>query len=98
MLTAVRVWNRLASIEVKRRAFHTAEFYRMTAAVVAPSRRGFLAGAASLAALSLAGCATQRMRIETPQFSQYYLTMYGPLLNEPYPVPAIDLTKLDPNM
>ena len=70
----------------------------MTAAVLAPSRRGFLAGAASLAAMSLAGCATQRMRIETPQFSEYYLAMYGPLPDEKFPVPAIDLTKLDPDM
>ena len=48
----------------------------MTAAVLAPSRRSFLAGGASLAALSLAGCATQRMKVaETPQFDQYYLSM-----------------------
>jgi lipoprotein-anchoring transpeptidase ErfK/SrfK len=70
----------------------------MTAAVLRPSRRNFLAGGASLAALSLAGCATQRMRVDVPQFSEYYLAMYGPLPDEDYPVPAIDLTKLDPNM
>lgn len=38
------------------------------------------------------------MRIDSPQFSDYYLTMYGPLPDEQFPVPAIDLTKLDPNM
>jgi lipoprotein-anchoring transpeptidase ErfK/SrfK len=70
----------------------------MTTTLSIPSRRGFLAGAASLAAMSLAGCATQRMRIETPQFSQYYLDMYGPLPDERFPVPAIDLTKLKPEM
>jgi lipoprotein-anchoring transpeptidase ErfK/SrfK len=71
----------------------------MTAAVLAPSRRSFLAGGASLAALALTGCATQRFQqTETPQFSEYYLAMYGPLPDEKYPVPAIDLTKLDPNM
>ena len=72
----------------------------MTAAVLVPSRRSFLAGGASLAALSLAGCATQRLQqVPTaPQFSDYYLTMYGPLPNEKFPVPAIDLTKLDPTM
>jgi lipoprotein-anchoring transpeptidase ErfK/SrfK len=70
----------------------------MTTVLSVPSRRGFLAGAASLAALSLAGCATQRMRIEMPQFSQYYLDMYGPIPDEKFPVPAIDLTKLDPDM
>jgi lipoprotein-anchoring transpeptidase ErfK/SrfK len=62
------------------------------------SRRGFLAGGASLAALSLAGCATERMRIEMPSFSQYYLDMYGPLPDERFPVPAIDLTKLKADM
>ncbi len=70
----------------------------MTDAVLFPSRRSFLAGGASLAALSLAGCASERMRISAPQFSDYYLTMYGPLPNEQFPVPAIDLTKLDPTM
>jgi lipoprotein-anchoring transpeptidase ErfK/SrfK len=70
----------------------------MTAAVLAPSRRGFLAGAASLAALSLAGCASQRMAVQTPTFSDYYLAMYGPLPDEQFPVPAIDLTQLKPDM
>lgn len=71
----------------------------MTAALVVPSRRSFLAGAASLAALSLAGCATsRRLTTDEPQFSEYYLQMYGPLPNEKFPVPAIDLTKLDPTM
>ncbi len=72
----------------------------MTAAVFAPSRRSFLVAGTSLAALSLAGCATSRRLTldEAPQFSQYYLSMYGPLPYEKFPVPAIDLTKLDPNM
>ena len=64
----------------------------MTAAVLGSSRRGFLAGAASLAAMSLAGCASERMRITTPQFSDYYLAMYGPLPDEKFPVPPIDLS------
>ena len=72
----------------------------MTADVLVPSRRAFLAGGASLAALSLAGCATSRRLdlTEQPQFSEYYLQMYGPLPNERFPIPAIDLTKLDPDM
>lgn len=72
----------------------------MSSAVIVPSRRAFLAGGASLAALSLAGCATSRRfeRIDQPQFSEYYLQMYGPLPNEQFPVPAVDLKKLDPNM
>src|SRR5215212_7353463 len=70
----------------------------MTTALSVPSRRSFLAGAASLAVLSLAGCATQRLRVEAPQFSEYYLQMYGRLPNERFPVPGIDLAKLDPQM
>src|SRR5437870_4464981 len=72
----------------------------MTAAVFVSSRRTFLVGGSSLAALTLAGCATSQRfeRIDQPQFSDYYLQMYGPLPNERFPVPAIDLTKLDPDM
>ncbi|HZY67551.1 MAG TPA: L,D-transpeptidase [Devosia sp.] len=72
----------------------------MTAAVLTPSRRAFIAGGASLAALTLAGCATsRRLEVpEAPQFSEYYLQMYGPIPNERFPIPAIDLTKLDPTM
>jgi lipoprotein-anchoring transpeptidase ErfK/SrfK len=72
----------------------------MSSAVIVPSRRAFLAGGASLAALSLAGCATSRRfdRIDQPQFSEYYLQMYGPLPNERFPIPAVDLKKLDPSM
>jgi lipoprotein-anchoring transpeptidase ErfK/SrfK len=72
----------------------------MTAVVSVPSRRAFLAGGASLAALTLAGCATSRRLelTERPQYSDYYLAMYGPLPNERFPVPAVDLNKLDPQM
>jgi len=70
----------------------------MTAAARRPSRRSFLVGGASLAAMTLSGCATERMRVLEPRFSDYYLSMYGPLPDEQFPVPAIDLTKLDPNM
>jgi lipoprotein-anchoring transpeptidase ErfK/SrfK len=72
----------------------------MTAVLSVPSRRAFLAGGASLAALALTGCATSRRveRIDQPQFSEYYLQMYGPIPNERFPIPAIDLNKLDPNM
>ncbi|MEO7222974.1 MAG: L,D-transpeptidase, partial [Devosia sp.] len=70
----------------------------MTAAVLVHSRRAFLAGGASLAALTLAGCATSRRLevIDRPQFSEYYLQMYGPIPGERFRVPAIDLSKLDP--
>lgn len=72
----------------------------MTTAIVAPSRRTFLLGAASLAGLALSGCATtsRRFQDDTPHFDPYYLQMYGELPNEKFPVPALDLTKLDPTM
>lgn len=57
-------------------------------------------GAASLAGLALSGCATsggQRLQPATPQFSDYYLKMYGPLPDEKFPVPAVDLTQLKPS-
>lgn len=74
----------------------------MSTLVTPTSRRGFMAGAASLAALSLAGCATSRsipfVEDEKPRFSDYYLQMYGPLSNERFPVPAVDLSQLKPEM
>jgi lipoprotein-anchoring transpeptidase ErfK/SrfK len=72
----------------------------MTAVALSPSRRSFLTGGASLAALTLAGCATQRLQTEPsrPPISDYYRSMYGALPDEKFPVPAIDLTQLDPAM
>ena len=72
----------------------------MTAVALTPSRRSFLTGGASLAALTLAGCATQRLQVAPsgPPISEFYRSMYGALPDEPFPVPAIDLKKLDPNM
>lgn len=67
--------------------------------LIQPSRRAFLAGAASLSALALSGCAlssTSRRFETTPKFSDYYLSMYGPLPDEKFPVPAVDLTQLKP--
>ena len=71
----------------------------MTTDAFRPSRRGFLAGGAGLAAMTLAGCSMDGLRTisdPAPRFSQYYLDMYGPLPDERFPVPAIDLSKLDP--
>jgi len=56
------------------------------------SRRSFLAGsAAGLGALGLAGCTTTdgMSSMEAAQF-------YGPLPNEKFPVPAVDVSKLHP--
>ena len=55
------------------------------------SRRSFLAGAgAGLGALGLAGCATDDLlRAEAAK-------AYGPMPDEKFPIPAVDIAKLDP--
>jgi len=64
------------------------------------SRRGVLALFASAGAAALAGCASTANQQEiiddaTPAGSDY-ARIYGPRLNEPYPIPAVDLQKIDP--
>lgn len=55
------------------------------------NRRFFLAGSgAALGALTLAGCATSGMSFAEAQ------RVYGPLPNERFPVPAADISKVDP--
>ncbi len=55
------------------------------------SRRSFLAGSAvSLGALGLGGCVTDGMSLAEAE------KVYGPLPQEKFPVPAIDVTKVDP--
>jgi lipoprotein-anchoring transpeptidase ErfK/SrfK len=58
------------------------------------SRRVFLAGAP----LALAGCASQdgQYIAAGPIVDPQYAEMYGALEGEPFPVPAIDLSKVDP--
>jgi len=59
------------------------------------SRRVFLLSAAS----ALAGCATtaqQPQPAPRPAISAYYYEMYGPINDEPFPIDAADLTKVDP--
>jgi lipoprotein-anchoring transpeptidase ErfK/SrfK len=69
----------------------------MTVVVPSLSRRTFLAGAASTAALALAGCSTSRtVPLSEPTFDPYYVRMYGPVTNEPFPIPAVDLRQLKP--
>lgn len=56
------------------------------------SRRSFLVGsAAGIGALGLAGCATtdDLMRAEAAK-------LYGPLPDEKFPIPAVDISKVDP--
>jgi lipoprotein-anchoring transpeptidase ErfK/SrfK len=62
------------------------------------SRRSLLSGAASLAALALAGCSTTRtLPTAEPTFDPYYVRMYAAVANEPYPIPAVDLRQLKPS-
>ena len=63
------------------------------AAACAPlGRRSFLLGAtASLGALGLGGCVTG----DTMSLAEAS-RVYGPLPNEKFPVPAVDVTKVDP--
>lgn len=65
-------------------------------------RRGFMTGAASLFALTAAGCATTRTTPPEPAPSapppipEYARRMYRALPDEQFPIPAVDLTQLDP--
>ena len=55
-------------------------------------RRSFLFGsAASLGALGLAGCATTEATIPADM-----LALYGPAPGEKFPIPAVDLRRVDP--
>src|SRR4051812_38675263 len=56
------------------------------------NRRSFLAGtAASFGALGLAGCVTA-----DGLSSAEVARMYGPLPDEKFPIPAVDVAKVDP--
>ena len=55
------------------------------------SRRYFLAGMAAVGALGLAGCATTG-GMSTAEAER----VYGPLPNERFPVPAVNINKIDP--
>lgn len=55
------------------------------------NRRSFLAGsAASLGALALGGCATDGMSLAEAE------KVYGPVPDEKFPIPAADVSKLNP--
>lgn len=61
------------------------------------NRRSFLAGSASLSGLAIAGCTTAPAppdRPSTPRISRSYALMYGPMPQEQFPVPAVDLKRV----
>lgn len=63
------------------------------------TRRAFLRGGASVGALALAGCAsTPQTAMDTNRRSidPAYLRMYAAMPDERFPVPAVDLTEIDP--
>jgi lipoprotein-anchoring transpeptidase ErfK/SrfK len=66
------------------------------------TRRRFLAGAASLSGLAVAGCSSTGSLVQTglepgiEMPSERYVRMYGPNPAEQFPVPAVDLRQIDP--
>lgn len=64
------------------------------------SRRALFTGIASLGAMALAGCATNigsrslGFGPTQPEFSDYYLQMYGPMADGGFEVPAVDLRRV----
>lgn len=65
-----------------------------------PRRRQFMIGGASLAALALAGCSTTGNSRTTASLPVTpppdVVSMYGPLPNERFPIPAVNLSLVDP--
>jgi len=72
----------------------------MSPNIASPARRSLLAGMASLSVLALAGCKTMSMDSAEanpePTISQYYLSMYGAVPDERFPIPAVNLRQLQP--
>lgn len=64
-------------------------------------RRSFMLGATSLAGLTLAGCATTAPAPTptlqaAPVIPSEYLSMYGPIPSERFPIPAAQIELVDP--
>jgi lipoprotein-anchoring transpeptidase ErfK/SrfK len=65
-------------------------------------RRQFMAGAASLSALALAGCTTTTPRVIAPAAPVRHAVpadvqvLYGPVHDEPFPLRAADMSLVDP--
>ena len=63
------------------------------------SRRSVLVGLA----LAVGGCVTQRqptMQAASNAYvpDPYYVAMYGPITTEPWPIPGVDVSKVDPRL
>lgn len=68
---------------------------------VSTSRRAFLVGASAVAGAALSGCTTAfpSAEIKTARsapIDPVYRAMYGPVLSEPYAIPAVDLRQVNP--
>ncbi len=65
------------------------------------TRRVFTTGAVSLLGLTVAGCATNgatgQLQVSSgPARARQIAQMYGPIANERFPIPAVDLSLVDP--
>lgn len=61
------------------------------------TKRMFLTGSASIAGLALSGCTTASRLSEkpaTPLGNRSFALMYGPLRDEKFPIPAVNLQKI----
>lgn len=60
------------------------------------SRRKFVTGAASLAGLATTGCVatTENVEVAAPAAPNPYALMYGPMPNEQFPLPAVDINEV----
>jgi lipoprotein-anchoring transpeptidase ErfK/SrfK len=74
--------------------------------VIETNRRSFLAGAASFSSLAVIGCTTtpeggpplEATALQTPPgVDPNYALMYAEIPGERFPIPAIDLTKVNPD-
>ncbi|WP_394701001.1 L,D-transpeptidase [uncultured Cohaesibacter sp.] len=61
-----------------------------------PSRRGFIKGSALMSFGLLAACSTRtKPTLPDPGLSSPFEVMYGPMPEEQFPLPAIDLSKIN---
>lgn len=67
------------------------------------NRRKFIKGVASLSTLSISGCATTTPDLPEPKVVKpvieptelVYVNLYGPVYDEKFPIPAVNLKKVD---